>query len=124
MSRNVLDLKKSHQLTAWLNERIADLRELPLQRVADVAAEGLGFAVTVANVRTVRDAFDLDLGRHQPTPPDQAQIVEELRLKVAELTHQIHIIAGAFRLHLEDHGVTDIPPGLNGVSAMPSQLSL
>lgn len=123
-SRNVLDKKKSHALTVWLTDNAPSMRENTMQEVADMAASSLGFPVTKANVTSVRDAFDLDLGRHQPTPPDH---IEDLRAKVAELTHQVSVMAVQVRRclqHLEDHGETDLPAGLNGTNALPAQLSL
>lgn len=126
-SRNVLDKKKSHALTVWLTDNAPSMRENTMQEVADMAASSLGFPVTKANVTSVRDAFDLDLGRHQAAAPDQSQIIEELRAKVAELTHQVSVMATQLRRamqHLEDHGETDLPPGLNGTHALPAQLSL
>jgi len=127
MSRNVLDLKKSHALTTWLQENAPSLKEQTLQRVSELASKALGFHVTKGNVCGIRDAFDLDLGRHQAAPPDQAQIIEELRAKVAELTHQMSVMAVQVRRamqHLEDHGETDLPAGINGAHALPAQLSL
>lgn len=125
MSRNVLDKKKSHALTVWLTEKAPQLRELKLHEVAETAALNLGFPVTKGNIISIRDAFDLDLGRHHAAvAPDHAQIIDDLRESIAALSEQLQTIKALLRSHLEDHGETDVANRVNGVCAMPAQLNL
>lgn len=122
MSRNVLDLKKSHLLTNYLKDNIEQLKDLTMEKVAEMASEALGFAVTGANVTHIRDTFDLNIGRtkQQPAAPDQ---IEELRAQMVELSHRVSLLNVQVRRclqHLEDHGETDIPAADN---PLPSQLT-
>ena len=62
-AKNILDASKSYQLTKWLDTNKLTLNDMTQAQIATLAAENLGFTVTVANIYGACNAIGIKLGQ-------------------------------------------------------------
>jgi len=82
--KNILDAAKQYKLTKWLDTNKETFKDMTQAQIAVLAAENLGFTVTVANVYGACNAIGIKLGQRIARAHNGAAVPKDINRMLAK----------------------------------------